>query len=146
MADADKQFSIRRVYLKDVSFESPLTPGVFLKRGSEPKIEMVVRVGHTAAGDDRYEVAVTATITAKLDEQVMFLCEVAQAGIFLIKGYGDAELDDLVNVACPVQLFPYVRTEVAHLTVMGGFPPVVLAPVDFQQMYAAAKRAAPGQA
>lgn len=146
MADADKQFSIRRVYLKDVSFESPLTPGVFLKRGSEPKIEMLVRVGHTAAGDDRYEVVVTSTITARIDEQVMFLCEVAQAGIFLCKGYSEAELDDLLNIACPVQLFPYVRTEVAHLTVMGGFPPVVLAPVDFQQMYAASKRAATAKA
>lgn len=146
MADADKQFSIRRVYLKDVSFESPLTPGVFLKRGTEPKIEMMVRVSHTAAGDDRYEIVVTSTITAKIDEQVMFLCEVAQAGIFLIKGYSDAELEDLVNVSCPVQLFPYVRTEIAHLTVMGGFPPVVLAPVDFQQMFAAAKRAATAKA
>jgi len=142
MAEADKQFSIRRVYVKDVSFESPLTPGVFLKRGSEPRIEMVVRVGHTDAGDDRYEVVVTATITARIDDQVMFLCEVAQAGIFLIKGYTAAELDDLINVACPVQLFPYLRAEVGHLSVMGGFPPVVLAPVDFQQMYAAAKRAA----
>jgi preprotein translocase subunit SecB len=146
MADADKQFSIRRVYLKDVSFESPLTPGVFLKRGSEPKIEMVVRVGHSAAGDDRFEVVVTSTITARLGDEVMFLCEVALAGIFLIKGYSETEAEDMLNVVCPVQLFPYVRAEVAHLTTMGGFPPVVLAPVDFQQMFAAAKRAAPAQA
>ena len=145
MADVEKQFSIRRIFLKDASFENPLAPDVFRTR-TEPKIEMAVRVSHQTLEDDRYDVTVTCTVTASIEGKTLFLCEVAQSGLFVVKGYTPAELDDLLNVACPVQLFPYIRAQITHLTVMGGFPPVMLAPVDFDQLYAASKRAAAGKA
>lgn len=146
MADADKQFTIRRTYLKDASFESPRSPEIWFGRGNEPRVEMTVRVEPRDVGEDRYEVVVTSTVVAKREDGDMFLCEVAQAGLFVCKGYSPVELEELLNIHCPVMLFPYIRAQVTHLTVMGGFPPVLLAPVDFDQMYAASKRAAAGKA
>lgn len=140
MAEEGKKFTIKRLYLKDVSFESPDAPEVFRQR-LEPKIEIVLSVGLAALGEDRHEVVLTCTVTARADDKVVFLCEVAQAGVFLIQGYADTELNEMLSVACPTQLFPFLRAEIVHLATHGGFPPVLLAPVNFEQMYAASKRA-----
>ena len=145
MSDAEKHFNIQRIYLKDVSFESPAAPDVFRQR-VEPRVEMTMRVEARALGEDRHEVTLTATITARTDERTVFLCEVQQAGLFTARGYAGDELAELLNVSCPTQLFPFLRQTVLDFTQKGGFPPVLLAPVRFEDMYAASKRAAPAQA
>lgn len=142
MAAEDKRFTLRRIYLKDASFESPLAPDIFKER-TEPKVEMAVRVGLRPLDEGRHEVTLTCTITATIDDRTLYLCEVQQAGLFVVKGYSDAEVSDLLNIGAPTMLFPYVRAQVSHLTVMGGFPPVLLASIDFEQMYAKS-RSAPG--
>lgn len=145
MADAEKQFIIRRIYLKDASFENPLAPEVFRRR-TEHSIEMAIRIAHQALDEERYDVTLTCTVTAKFEGQTMFLCEVAQAALATIKGHSPAELEDALNVEVPTLLFPYVRAQISGLTVMGGFAPVVLAPVDFEQMYTTSRQSAAGRA
>lgn len=134
MTTEEKRFALRRIYLKDASFESPLAPEIFNER-TEPKVEMSVRVGVKTLEGDRHDVTLTCTLTAVIDDRTLYLCEVQQGGLFVVKGCTEAEANDLLNVGAPTMLFPYVRAQVSHLTVMGGFPPVLLASIDFEQMY-----------
>jgi len=145
MANEDKRFTLRRIYLKDASFESPLTPAIFKER-TEPKVEMAIRVAVQPQGEDRHEVVLACTLTAAIEGKTLYVCEVQQAGLFVAKGYGETEVNDLLNIGAPTMLFPYVRAQVAHLTVMGGFPPVLLASIDFEQMYAKSKQPDAGRA
>ena len=145
MSDTGKQFSIQRIFVKDISFESPATPEIFRLR-VEPRVELAFRVEARALGEDRHEVVLAATVTARTEERTVFLCEVQQAGVFIARGVEPADLDELLNVACPTQLFPFLRELVVDLTVKGGFPPVLIAPVKFEEMYAASRRPAAGQA
>ena len=128
-------FQIEKIYVKDASLEIPGAPQVFLE-AQGPQLEIQVRNESAQFADGLYEVAVTVTVTAKAGEKVLFLAEAAQAGIFSVRGVPQQDLEPLLAVACPTILYPYARETISDLVTRGGFPPVLLAPVSFEALYA----------
>ena len=128
-------FQIEKIYAKDVSLEIPGAPQVFLE-AQGPQLEIQVRNESAQFADGLFEVAVTVTVTAKAGDRTLFLAEVAQAGIFSVRGVPQADIEPLLAVACPTFLYPYARETVSDLITRGGFPPVLLAPVSFEALYA----------
>lgn len=133
-----QEFVIQRLYVKDISFESPHAPQVFREEW-QPEVNMDLRTGFEKLEEDTFNVLLTVTATAKKNDKVLFLAEVQQAGIFSIKGFNDEQLDHLLGSFCPGVLFPYVREAVTDASVRGGFPPLYLAPVNFDAFYAERK-------
>jgi len=134
------EFALERIYIKDLSFESPRTPDVF--RGPwQPQIQLDINTRTTGLGDDRFEVVLTVTAHAKSAEgQSLMIVEVQQAGVFRIRGLADERLRRILATHCPGILFPYIRETVDSLVVKGGFPPLMLAPVNFDAMFEEAMR------
>ena len=132
---AQPVFSIGKLYVKDMSLEVPHAPRIFLEQG-EPNVDMRVSTQSEKLEDNFYNVAVTVTVTAKLpDERVMFLNEVTQCGIFRLENIPEEDEAILLAVACPNILFPYAREAVSSEVTRAGFPPVLLAPINFDAMY-----------
>ncbi len=130
-----QQFAVQRIYIKDLSFESPATPAVFRKQW-QPKLNVDLNTRSNAIdAEGNYEVVLSITITAKLEEETAFLAEVQQAGIFLIRGFEGEDLRRILGTAAPNVLFPYAREALDSNCVKGGFPPVMLAPVNFDAVY-----------
>jgi preprotein translocase subunit SecB len=138
---AQPTFQIEKIYVKDLSLELPNAPQVFLQ-GENPQLEIQVQNEAQQFGEALYEVVVTVTVTARAGEKTLFLAEAAQAGIFQVRGVPQAELDPLLGIACPSILYPYVREAISDLVTRGGFPPVLLAPVSFEALYAQRRQAA----
>ena len=138
-------FQIEKIYVKDVSLEIPGAPQVFLE-AQQPQLEIQVRNESTRFAEALYEVTVTVTVTAKAGEKTLFLAEAAQAGIFTVRNVPQADLEPLLAIACPTILYPYAREAISDLVTRGGFPPVLLAPVSFEALYAqrAQRQAAAG--
>ncbi len=137
MADeqVQQQFAMQRIYTKDISFESPSTPAVFRQQW-QPKINLDLNTSSNKLDDqNNFEVVLTITITAKIEEDTAFLVEVKQAGIFTIAGFGAEDLRRVLGTAAPNVLFPYARETIDGLCVKGGFPPMMLAPVNFEALY-----------
>lgn len=131
----DPEFAIQNLYLKDVSFETPDTPEIFLAEW-KPKINIDLDVKNRDLQEhNAYEVVIKITVTAKLDDKIAFLAEVNQAGIFTLKNFPDNQLDAMLGSFCPSILFPYVREAVSDLVMRGGFPPLHLAPINFDALY-----------
>lgn len=142
--DEAAQFQVQKLYAKDVSFEAPNAPGIFREQGqADVKMSLSQRVD--AIGEGLHEVVLTVTVTATMDEQTAYLAEVAQAGIFLIKGFNEQTLHAAINTICPNTLFPYARAEISGLVTSGGFPPLALQPVNFDQLYAQRLQEAAGK-
>jgi preprotein translocase subunit SecB len=137
MADeaAQPSFQIEKVYVKDLSLELPGAPQVFLEAQS-PQLEIQVRNESARFAEGLYEVTITVTVTAKAGEKTLFLAEAAQAGIFALRNVPEADLEPLLAVACPTILYPYARETISDVVTRGGFPPVLLAPVSFEALYA----------
>jgi len=132
---ATGQFQIQKLYTKDVSFELPNAPQVFQEEGqAEVKMNLSQRV--EGLGDNLHEVVLTVTVTATVGEKTAYLVEVAQAGIFLVAGFNEQATHALMNTMCPGTLFPYARQTISSLIADGGFPPLTLQPVNFEQLYA----------
>ncbi len=132
---AQQQFAVQRIYSKDLSFESPATPNIFRQQW-QPKVNVDLNTRSEKIDDDgNHEVVLTITLTAKLDETAAFLVEVQQAGIFTVGGFGEEDLRRILGTAAPNILFPYARETIDNLVVKGGFPPVMLAPVNFEALY-----------
>ena len=130
---------IERIYLRDVSFESPQAPGVFASEWKPRfQIELNTRANHL--DDDRFEVVLMVNLEAKSDEGTLFMVEVQQAGIFRIEATDEEERREALGVACPDALFPYARETIDALLVRGTFPPFLLAPVNFDTLYAQVKK------
>lgn len=130
-----QQFGIQRIYNKDVSFESPATPDVF-RRQWQPKFNVDLNTKSNAVDEEgNFEVVLTITVTAKIEEETIFLVEVQQAGIFLITGFEGDNLRRLLGTAAPNVLFPYARENIDALVVKGGFPAIMLSPVNFEALY-----------
>ena len=128
-------FSVERLYVKDLSLEVPHAPQIFLEQG-EPEVDMRVSTGSSKLEDGFYSVDVTVTVTAKLNEErTMFLNEVTQSGIFRLENIPEEDEKLLLAVACPNILFPYAREAVSSEITRAGFPPVLLAPINFESMY-----------
>jgi preprotein translocase subunit SecB len=135
-------FSIEKVYVKDLSLEIPNAPQVFLER-DPPMVDIQLHHNSTGVEQGVYETVLTVTVTAKANEKTMFLVEVAQAGIFVVRNVPAQEMEAILGVACPNILFPYVREVISDLVVRAGFPPVILSPVNFEGIYQQQRNAAP---
>lgn len=130
-----QQFSMQRIYTKDLSFESPDSPAIFRKQW-QPKVNVDLNTKSDRIDENgNYEVVLTITVTAKVEEETAFLVEVQQAGIFFISGIEGDNLRRVLGTACPNILFPYARENIDSVVVKGGFPAVMLAPVNFDALY-----------
>jgi preprotein translocase subunit SecB len=127
-------FGIEKIYVKDLSLEIPHAPEVFLS-SEQPQVDVQLHNEGAAIGEGLYQVVLTVTVTAKAGEKTMFLVEAAQAGIFQIRNVPESDLEPLLATACPNILFPYVREAVSDVIGRAGFPPVYLAPVNFEAIY-----------
>jgi len=136
MADEiqEKQFIIQKIYIKDVSFETPNSPVIFTQQW-EPKVEFNLASNAQGLENGLFEVALTVTVTVKLEEKTAYLAELTQAGVFTITGFEEEELRPMIGSYCPNILFPYAREAVSDLVIKGGFPPLLLAPVNFDALY-----------
>ncbi|MCU0832863.1 MAG: protein-export chaperone SecB [Chromatiaceae bacterium] len=131
----ERQFAIQRIYVKDISFESPNAPAIF--RGEwRPQHDLNLNTKVNRLAEDAFEVELSVTVTAKTGEQTAFIVEVHQAGFFGVKGFTEQELGPLLGAYCPNLLFPYAREAVSDLVTKGGFPQLVLQPVNFDALFA----------
>lgn len=132
---AQAQIVLQKLYTKDVSFEAPSAPQIFQEEGqTNLQLNMAQKVGTLA--DNVYEVVLTVTLTCTLGEKTAYLAEVQQAGIFGIAGFDQRNLEAILSTYCPNVLFPYARQAVSELIQNGGFPPYLLQPINFDQVYA----------
>ena len=129
------QFSIQKIYVKDVAFEVPSAPQIFSEPG-QPQLELNLnqKVGRVAEG--MFEVVLGVTLTCKLGDKTIYLAEIQQAGLFALAGFDDRTLDMMLGTYCPNVLFPYARQFLGELVAQGGFPPFYLQPINFEALYA----------
>jgi preprotein translocase subunit SecB len=137
MADeANPVFQIQRMYLKDLSLEQPNSPQILLEQ-QQPQVDINLGVGAEQVADGIYEVAVTATVTTKVQDKVLFLVEAKQAGIFEIRNVPEDQMQGIISIVCPQMIYPYLRAIVSDICTRAGFPPIMLTEVNFQAMFQA---------
>lgn len=129
------QFALQRIYVRDLSFEAPKTPEIF-RQEWQPNVSVDLNTRQRNLDGDYHEVVLTLSVTVKTGEEVAFIAEVQQAGIFLIKGLDAAAMSHTLGAYCPNLLFPYAREALDSLVVRGSFPALMLAPVNFDALYA----------
>jgi preprotein translocase subunit SecB len=134
MTEPQTQFALQKIYVKDLSFETPNSPQMFLDKW-EPDINLQLGNKASALNEDTHEVVLELTVTAKLKDKIAFLVEVQMAGIFNIAGYDQPQLAAVTGSACPQILFPYVRELVSDVVTRGGFPQLLLSPINFEVLY-----------
>ena len=132
---AQQQFAIQKIYVKDVSFESPDAPNSFTVAW-EPQVNLELHTDGHAVAQDTYEVVLGLTVTVNNADKPAFLVELQQAGIFHLSGFNDDDLGGMLGSFCPNILFPYAREAISDLVARGGFPQLLLAPVNFDALYA----------
>lgn len=131
----DKHFAIQRIYVKDLSFESPRAPQVF-SEDWRPDVDVNLNSQARFVAREVFEVELAVTVTVKVGEDAAFLVEVHQAGVFQLSGFAEPELNHVLGSYCPNILFPYAREVISDLVTKGGFPQFLLAPVNFDALYA----------
>ncbi len=134
-ADQGPQLAVQKIYLKDVSFEAPTAPAIFQEQ-VQPRIDMNLTQKVSNVGENLFEVVLAVTVTCKAGDKTAYLCEVQQAGVFGCAGFDPTQLDAVLGTYCPHVLFPYVRQIISDLIQSGGFPPLFLQPINFEQVYA----------
>jgi preprotein translocase subunit SecB len=135
MADQqDPVFQIQRVYLKEASLEQPNSPAILLEQ-EQPTVDIQLGVNASPVADGIYEVSVTATVQTKIKDKTVFLVEATQAGIFEVRNLPPEQMNQIMGIACPQIVYPYLRGNVADLIQRGGFPPVHLSEINFQAMF-----------
>jgi preprotein translocase subunit SecB len=142
MADQDQTpvFQIQRIYLKDLSLEQPNSPQVLLEQ-TQPQVDIQLGMAAEVVSPGIFEVTVTGTVTTKVGDRVLFLVEAKQAGIFEIRNVPVEQQQGILGVMCPQMLYPYLRAIVSDVCTRAGFPPILLAEVNFQAMYEAQQQA-----
>ncbi|OJX30381.1 MAG: protein-export chaperone SecB [Burkholderiales bacterium 68-12] len=148
MADQDNAtpvFQIQRVYLKDMSLEQPNSPAILLEQ-AQPSVDIQLGVEANPVAEGIFEVCVTATVQTRIEDKTVFLVEAKQAGIFEIRNVPEEQMGSVIGVACPQIIYPYLRGNVADVINRAGFPPVHLAEINFQAMYAQQQAQAEGAA
>ncbi len=140
MADEPKQeemtepeFAIQRLYIKDLSMESPNAPEIFLDQW-EPELNLDLETKANNLGDDTHEVVLTVTVSVKIKDKTAFLVEVKQAGIFTMKGFPEDQIRPMLGSFCPNVLYPYAREVVTDAVIKAGFPQLYLTPVNFDAL------------
>ncbi len=131
---AQQQFEIQKIFVKDVSFEAPNTPEAFTLEW-QPEVNVQLNTNARPIGDKQYEVVLSVTVTAKNDGKNAFLVEIQQAGVFGLDGFQQDQLNGMLGSFCPDILFPYAREGISDLVARGGFPQLLLAPVNFDALY-----------
>ena len=134
-ASSAAQFTVEKIYVKDVSFEAPNAPQVFNETG-QPQLNMNLNQKVGRLDGELFEVVLGVTLTCTLNERTVYLAEVAQAGIFGLSGFDQAGVDMMLGTHCPNVLFPYARQALGDLIAHGGFPPFLLQPLNFEAIYA----------
>jgi preprotein translocase subunit SecB len=129
------EFSIQRIYVKDLSFEAPLTPDIFRKQW-QPDMNMDIQTSSNLLEADVYEVVLSVTVTVKSEQHTAFLAEVKYAGIFTLKNFNEAQLGPLTGSVCPSILYPYAREVISDVVQRASFPQLIIAPVNFDAIYA----------
>jgi len=127
-------FTIQRIYVKDISFETPNAPEIF-KQEWKPEVNVDLQTKTDRLEESIYEVVLHITVTVKMEEKVAFLVEVHQAGIFTLKGFNNDQLGHAIGSMCPNILYPYAREAISDIVIRGGFPQLLLAPVNFDALY-----------
>jgi|KBSSwiStaDraftv2_1062776.scaffolds.fasta_scaffold690452_2 preprotein translocase subunit SecB len=127
-------FAIERIYVKDLSVENPGAPQSF-QLTEAPQVEIGLRTRGEQVAPDVYECVLTITLTATAAGKTVFLVEASQAGLFAIRGVPQSDIQPVLGIACPTVLFPYARETVADAVMRTGFPPVHLAPINFEMLY-----------
>lgn len=144
-----RSVALRKIYIKDMSFESPIAPQVFTRGDLKPSTNLNLRTSHRKLEDQPiYEMVLTLTIDSKTGDETLFLVELQQAGLFQIQGFSEAETAQILGTFCPTTLFPYAREAVSNAVLRGGFPEFLLQPIDFDSLWARsqAEQAAAAQA
>lgn len=132
--DAVPVFQIQRIYLKESSLEQPNSPGILLVQ-EQPTVDIQLGVNAEPVADGIFEVSVTATVQTKIKDKTVFLVEAKQAGIFEIRNLAPDQMNQVMGIACPQIVYPYLRGNVADLIQRAGFPPVHLSEINFQAMF-----------
>ncbi len=127
-------FGIEKIYVKDLSLEIPNAPQIFLQREA-PQVSIELQNAVNTIDEGVYEVAITVTVTSKIEDKTVFLVEVAQAGIFQLRNVPAENIEGILGVTCPNILFPYAREAVSDLVTRAGFPPVLLSPINFEALF-----------
>ncbi len=127
-------FTIQRIYVKDVSFETPHAPEIFREEW-KPEVNVDLQTKTNRLEESIYEVVLHLTVTVKMGERVAFLVEVHEAGIFTLKGFPQEQLAHALGSMCPNILYPYARETISDIVIRGGFPQLLLAPVNFDALY-----------
>jgi len=130
----EKLFAIQKIYTKDISFETPNSPNIFTQKW-EPSLDLNLSTQVAPLENSMFEVGLTITVTVKIADNIAYLVEVIQAGIFSVGGFSDQEMGPMLGSFCPNILFPYAREVISDLVSKGGFPQLILAPVNFDALY-----------
>ena len=138
-AGGGQQFALELIYVKDLSFEVPNAPEVYREDQSETKVDMNLQNGHRTVADDSYEVTLSISLHATLGEETLFMVELEQAGVFRISGFPDEAMRQLISAMCPATLFPYARETLSSTIAKGGFPAILLQPINFDALFAQAE-------
>jgi preprotein translocase subunit SecB len=138
-------FQIQRMYLKDLSLEQPNSPKILLEQ-QQPQVDINLGMAAEGVADGIYEVTVTATVTTKVQDKVLFLVEAKQAGIFEIRNVPQEQMQGIVSIVCPQMIYPYLRAIVSDVCTRAGFPPILLTEVNFQAMFEAQQAQQQGEA
>jgi len=128
------QFLIQKLYVKDISFETPNSPAIFMEQ-IRPEVNVQLDTSAQQLDGQNFEVVLSITATVKIEDRTAYLAEVNQAAIFTITGVPEQHMEQMLAAFCPAILFPYAREVISDLTVRGGFPPLILAPVNFDAAY-----------
>ncbi len=128
------QIAINKIYIKDASYESPNARLSFQNKW-DPELNMDIQMTSSSAGEDLHEVVLFVTVTVKSADEVAFVAEVKQAGLFTVKGMEGEQLQQVLGIVCTSQLYPYARESLSNLVMKGGFPQLVLAPINFEALY-----------
>jgi preprotein translocase subunit SecB len=134
--DANPVFQIQRIYLKDLSLEQPNSPQILLDQ-AQPQVDISLGMSAEPIQEGLVEVCVTATVTTKVNDQVLFLVEAKQAGIFEMRNIPEDQMQGIVSIVCPQMIYPYLRAIVSDVCTRAGFPPILLTEVNFQAMFEA---------
>ncbi len=143
--DNSPVFNIQRMYLKDLSLEQPNSPQILLEQ-QQPQVDISLGMAAEAVAEGIFEVTVTATVTTKVQDKVLFLVEAKQAGIFEIRNVPADQMQGIVSIVCPQMIYPYLRAIVSDVCTRAGFPPILLTEVNFQAMFEAQQQAQAAEA
>jgi preprotein translocase subunit SecB len=144
-ASGGPQVVLQKIYVKDLSFESPKAPEIFTTNIA-PQTQLNLRYANRDLGQDNIEVSLTVTIEAKQQDTTLFLCEMTQAGVFMIRGYTPEQRSTIIGSFCPNTLYPFAREAIADMIQKGGFPQLLLQPINFDALYAQALQERAAQA